>query len=361
VYVDELEAGRNSFHLHFQDCFELFVCSDASLARQALGNRPGSVLVAVQRMRDGSGAELISEALRQSPANQCILLHTDADTFALERQPETARIFRLLRLPYHPPVLQTCIECAYDVAWNSMQSFAQRHELETYRHERGILTYKLETEYFDPLHQLERLCESVVAARDFAPAFELAAALGGRLKSLVAGRNRFRELYRGSQVEILVEPLNVEAFLGQVKQNLCEVYELRESQCMLSKAGESVWYGDHEKLHLILIHLLNNAARSRGGNRDHLHIGVGIRIFPEWVVIEVSDNGCGIPLPFHDRVFRMFERGPGGDGSGMGLFIVRETVRKLGGEISLESIVGTGSTFRIRIPNLASPGYRNAI
>ena len=47
----------------------------------------------------------------------------------------------------------------------------QRHELETYRHERGILTYKLETEYFDPLHQLERLCESVVAARDFAPAF----------------------------------------------------------------------------------------------------------------------------------------------------------------------------------------------
>jgi signal transduction histidine kinase len=86
-----------------------------------------------------------------------------------------------------------------------------------------------------------------------------------------------------------------------------------------------------------------------------------VQIQPDVVNLEVTDNGRGIAIPLHQRVFRMFERNESGAGNGMGLFIVRETVKQLGGDIRLKSEVGKGSVFQVRIPNLLSQQHRFAV
>lgn len=79
-----------------------------------------------------------------------------------------------------------------------------------------------------------------------------------------------------------------------------------------------------------------------------------------WIVLDVEDTGIGIPETDRERIFDEFEQvnaGPRGDsiqrGTGLGLAISRRLARTLGGEITLESVVGRGSTFTIWLPLVA--------
>ena len=69
------------------------------------------------------------------------------------------------------------------------------------------------------------------------------------------------------------------------------------------------------------------------------------------VVVTIRDDGCGIPEEAIERLFDpFFTTKPGGEGTGLGLVISHEIVRKHGGEIAVESALGRGTTVRIRLP-----------
>jgi signal transduction histidine kinase len=71
------------------------------------------------------------------------------------------------------------------------------------------------------------------------------------------------------------------------------------------------------------------------------------------VEYEVEDNGRGIPPEDHERIFELFRRSGAQDrpGEGIGLSHVRALVRRLGGSISVESSLGKGAIFRVRLPS----------
>ena len=70
-------------------------------------------------------------------------------------------------------------------------------------------------------------------------------------------------------------------------------------------------------------------------------------------MILLEDNGIGIAEKDLEKIFEMFYRGSKqSSGSGLGLYIVKETTEKLGAKITVESQKGIGSTFRLVIPNL---------
>jgi signal transduction histidine kinase len=361
VYVDELEAGRNTFRANFQDLFELFTCSDVTLALQVLQNRPGCVVLTHLRLSKASGLDLISEVQLKFPLSQCILLHTEADSGIVDGSPLLASIFRTLRTPYVVPTLHSIVVRAYEMTWNNMQIGAIRQELESSKSARDWLTYKLDSEFFEPIIQLEAICKSVVDHQDKTPAHELAQFLHRRLSVLSSGRARFRELYRGSRVELLPEILDAHALFGSIKTSICEVFGLQLEQVCVDVIESGLWVGDYEKNKLVLLELLTNAVRSAEPGNDPPNIKLIARIQPDIVQLEVIDYGRGIATTHQDRVFRMFERNKTGDGHGMGLFVVRETVKQMGGEILLKSEVGKGSTFQVRIPNLLSQLQRFAV
>jgi signal transduction histidine kinase len=69
-------------------------------------------------------------------------------------------------------------------------------------------------------------------------------------------------------------------------------------------------------------------------------------------VIEVSDTGPGMPASAQRRIFDRFYRGDSrdGEGFGLGMAIVKESVRALGGTVRVESRPGSGTTVRITLP-----------
>jgi signal transduction histidine kinase len=75
------------------------------------------------------------------------------------------------------------------------------------------------------------------------------------------------------------------------------------------------------------------------------------------VVIQVADNGIGIEPEYHEKIFQVFQRLHSRDeypGTGLGLAIVAKAVRVMEGDVSVESALGRGSTFTVRLP--AAPG-----
>jgi signal transduction histidine kinase len=120
--------------------------------------------------------------------------------------------------------------------------------------------------------------------------------------------------------------------------------------------GIPVLRQDVVKLQQILSNLLSNAIKfTPEGGRIMLQAEAG----PECVVLTVADTGVGIAADEQDLVFEKFRQGGNPltrehAGTGLGLSIVRELSKLLGGEVTLRSELGRGSTFTVRLPSQLS-------
>jgi signal transduction histidine kinase len=106
---------------------------------------------------------------------------------------------------------------------------------------------------------------------------------------------------------------------------------------------------DPNQIRQVLINLLNNAIHATDENGD---ITVRLRSTDTGVSIDIIDSGTGIARENLDRIFEPFfsTKAPG-KGTGLGLFVSRDIVEKLGGKLTVESQLGKGSSFTIHIPN----------
>jgi len=69
--------------------------------------------------------------------------------------------------------------------------------------------------------------------------------------------------------------------------------------------------------------------------------------------MEFADNGIGIRKEHQDKIFDMFYRATDrSQGSGLGMYIVRQAIEKIDGTISLSSVYGEGTRIKITVPNL---------
>jgi PAS domain S-box-containing protein len=116
------------------------------------------------------------------------------------------------------------------------------------------------------------------------------------------------------------------------------------------------------RLSQVLLNLIINAAQSIAkGAYDSNEIALHIRSEGVKVVVEVCDTGCGIAPEHRDRLFTpFFTTKPIGQGTGLGLSISARIVRSLGGEIGVESTLGTGTTMRVVLPAVQDPTFHDA-
>jgi two-component system sensor histidine kinase SenX3 len=98
--------------------------------------------------------------------------------------------------------------------------------------------------------------------------------------------------------------------------------------------------------------LIDNGIKFSRGERRR--VTVSTRTVDEWVEVAVADEGIGIPLGEQSHLFERFQQigreQMEQQGAGLGLAIAQELIHMHGGEITVESAPGAGSTFTIRLP-----------
>ncbi len=144
--------------------------------------------------------------------------------------------------------------------------------------------------------------------------------------------------------------------LSRIVQTAIESVEAKAErfgiEINFADAAEHRCVCDAQKLYQVFLNLLDNAIKySDPGAR----VDVGIREDVSYLTVEVRDTGVGIPPEDLGQLFERFyrvdkDRSRATGGSGLGLAISRQIVEMHGGDISVESEVGAGSTFRVRLP-----------
>jgi signal transduction histidine kinase len=115
--------------------------------------------------------------------------------------------------------------------------------------------------------------------------------------------------------------------------------------------GLPVALGDQTLLTQIFANLLENAITYHKPDVPP-QVTVDWQTEENQICVKVCDNGIGIPPEYHDKIFNMFQRLHSEDdypGTGIGLATVRKCVELLGGELGVESTVGAGSTFWVKL------------
>ncbi|WP_022798654.1 sensor histidine kinase [Thermus islandicus] len=122
--------------------------------------------------------------------------------------------------------------------------------------------------------------------------------------------------------------------------------EASREQGVAFQGEEAEVLGDPDRLLQMLRNLIANAVRAAGKE------GVRVRVRREasWALLEVEDQGPGIPEDLLPHLFQRFRQGPGG-GTGLGLAVAQAIARAHGGEIEAESAPGR-TVFRVRLPLL---------
>ena len=116
------------------------------------------------------------------------------------------------------------------------------------------------------------------------------------------------------------------------------------------QGAESELWGDPVALATLLTNLIGNALRYTEETPPTVHLGVH-SVEPGWATLDVRDQGFGIPVDEQELIFRLFARGSTNvPGTGVGLAIVRRIARNHGGDVTVTSEVGQGSTFFVRLP-----------
>ncbi len=155
--------------------------------------------------------------------------------------------------------------------------------------------------------------------------------------------------------------LNLELFnLSELCQVLLTEYQMDFASNHLLKFacyGQPVKsYLDEKFIRQVLTNLLSNAVKYSPINSQ---IDVAVKYKPDKLILVVADQGLGIPVADRSQLFEPFHRGSNVEsisGTGLGLNIVKKAVELHKGEITVESTVGTGTTFRVTLPLLLLKG-----
>ncbi len=182
-----------------------------------------------------------------------------------------------------------------------------------------------------------------------------------RLDAMQAGLLRARALVSQlllmarTQMAPRAEPndIDLQTVVREVFEDILPLAEAKNIDLGVAQVRELKVAADAADLATVLRNLADNAIRycAPGSKVD-----VGLSVEESWAVIEVSDNGPGIPDEERTKVFDPFYRvtGTGESGSGLGLSIVKNIVGKLAGRVSISGATGGGTLVRVCLP-LAAP------
>ena len=158
------------------------------------------------------------------------------------------------------------------------------------------------------------------------------------------------------KMDLYIEPLDLWTVVQEIAGIVAPLCEKRNNALVVDCSDAiGVVHADATKLRQILLNLLSNASKFTEGGRVTMTVTRGPLAGEDWIQIDVSDTGIGMTGEQMSRLFQAFTQADASTaskygGTGLGLAICRQFARIMGGEVSVASETGKGSTFTLRMP-----------
>jgi len=171
-----------------------------------------------------------------------------------------------------------------------------------------------------------------------------------KLDGLIEEVNSF---YKNDRLALANEQIDLEKLVQSELENLKNLPGAEGIRFNFQLEGVSDLFSDPIRIKTILTNILSNSIKYIDPYKKDPFIAIGASVSKDEFKIRITDNGLGIAEQHLGKIFDMFYRGTSDShGTGLGLYIVKDTIDRLKGKVEVHSRVGEGTVFEIRLPNL---------
>jgi PAS domain S-box-containing protein len=158
---------------------------------------------------------------------------------------------------------------------------------------------------------------------------------------------------RNNRMALKIEKIDLQKMTTEVINSLIHIKEAANITFEVDMDDREPFYSDKQSLSTVIENLISNAIKFQDTNKSNRYIKVSGITNKESLTLVVGDNGIGIATENFDKIFDMFFRLSGQiAGSGIGLYIVKEIVEKIQGNIQVDSEFGKETSFTMQFKNL---------
>lgn len=262
--------------------------------------------------------------------------------FLIASASSAAVVYYLLRLNHHSEA---------ELLQKEQFLSVKNEELTQVNAELDKFFYSVSHDLRSPLASMQGLLGLLETAKDPKELTEYVALLRGRVESLDQFVRTVSTYAANARQAVRLETVFPRQLLREVLENVRFLPHAQDIEITLDIPAHLELQSDPTRLQIIFNNLLSNAIKYHDRSKARPFIRITHRHVGEHHEIRIEDNGSGIREDVLPRVFDMFYRGHDqSQGSGLGLYIVREAADKVGGTIAVESVYGEGSTFKVLLP-----------
>jgi len=352
LYVDDERHNLYAFRASFRNDYQIFIAESAEEGRLILAEQLIHVVVADQRMPKETGIEFLESIKKTHPYCMRILLTGYTDIQAVISAVNLGNIYRYLQKPWQEEEIKEAIQSAFEVYDARLQLIEKNLELEKAYRELDKFVYSASHDMRSPLMSIlgiVRLSRLENDSSNSEKYFDMIEASVHRMDEFIKNIIGY---YKNNRIELKHSEIDIESLLNDIFRDL-EAAGTLTSEIEIRRQFNlnTRLIADRLKLHIILTNLLSNAARYQKQNAAKW-IEVKVEISEKEAVFEIVDGGIGIASDDLEGIFKMFHRATNNNpGSGVGLYITKDAVNRVGGRIDVKSTLGEGSTFKVIIPN----------
>lgn len=232
---------------------------------------------------------------------------------------------------------------------NEEQIKAKNFELEKINYELDNFVYSISHDLRTPLVSLKSIVELLFLKEKLSEegdkCLQLAKKSISRLDETI---QEILEYSKNARQDIVPTEFNVETLINELIEDVN--YAAPNLSFSVNVTDNPIITCDKNRMKIVLKNLISNSVKySRPITNAYVKIDV-INHIKDYMEIVVTDNGEGIKPEYKDKIFEMFFRGTrNSEGTGLGLYICSQVIKKMKGEISMESEYGKGTTFIVRV------------
>lgn len=351
LYIDDEVHNLNAFRASFRRSYEIYTANSAQEGKLLLKSVDVHIIIADQKMPVTTGVEFFYEIREILPDPIRILLTGYTDVEDIIEAINKGHIFSYVKKPWDEYELHNTINNAYEMYQARKNLKEKISELEKINDELNRFIYSTSHDLRSPLMSvlgiinLARLDNSVKDPNGYVDMIESCILkLDGFIQKII-------EYYRNSRLDVEYEKIYFDSLLQECIANFKPQNTAIEFQLNIDQPVD--FKGDTFRISVILNNLISNAVKYQKPDETNPKVNLTVKVEPHKATIWIEDNGIGILSEHLNNIFKMFFRSKNNNkpGSGIGLYIVKEALNKIGGTINVESKYGEGTQFEITIPN----------
>jgi len=350
LYDDDESNNLLAFQASFRRIFEVHTANSSAEGMRILNDHDIHVVICDQRMPQSTGVEFFQIVRKAFPEPIRMLLTGYTDAEAIVDAINKGEIYRYIKKPWDDLELKNAIQNAFEIYITRMQLRTKITELEKTNDELNRFVYSTSHDLRSPLASimgilnLAKMENSVDDPNGYLGMIETCVQrMDGFIQKII-------EYYKSIRVDDVYEEIDFEQLLNEI----IEICRMQNQNIDFSvSVDQSVpFQGDSFRLSVILNNLISNAVKYQKTAEETPWVKVNVNVNERRAIIKIEDNGIGIVEQHLNNIFKMFFRSSNNvTGLGIGLYIVKEALNRVGGEIFVHSVYGEGTMFELKVPN----------